>query len=124
VRRSPQLRVTRSRWRYASPSLPVSGGARAEDGLAVAGAATTSRRSEFSFADEQQSLLGHGLYSTVRDYIRFEQALLRASWNEIGDLDFSASFPSAHPVATCNLNVGPGHKWGFRDFDKALYASR
>ena len=72
---------------------------------------------------------GHGLYSTPRDYIRFERALLRggeldgerilsaetvdqAFTNQIGDLDFPAEIPTADPPITDSLRVGPGWKWG------------
>ena len=73
---------------------------------------------------------GHGLYSTPRDYIRFERALLRggeldgqrilqeqtveaAFRNQIGDLDFPAEIPTADPPITASFNAGPGHKWGY-----------
>jgi CubicO group peptidase (beta-lactamase class C family) len=73
---------------------------------------------------------GHGLYSTPRDYIRFERALLRggeldgarilrsetvdaAFTNQIGDLDFPAEIPTADPPITASLDVGPGWKWGY-----------
>jgi methyl acetate hydrolase len=73
---------------------------------------------------------GHGLYSTPRDYIRFEQALLRgdeldgeriltqetvdaAFRNQIGDLDFPAEIPTALPRVADTLRVGPGFKWGY-----------
>ena len=73
---------------------------------------------------------GHGLYSTPRDYVRFERALLRggelngvrilspetvdaAFSNQIGDLDFPAEIPTAEPSTTDALRVGPGWKWGF-----------
>ena len=73
---------------------------------------------------------GHGLYSRPRDYIRFEQALLRggeldgtrilqqetvdaAFTNQIGDLDFPAEIPTSDPPITNALNVGPGWKWGY-----------
>jgi methyl acetate hydrolase len=73
---------------------------------------------------------GHGLYSTPRDYIRFEQALLRggeldgeriltqvtvdaAFRNQIGDLDFPAEIPTAVPRVADTLRVGPGFKWGY-----------
>jgi len=73
---------------------------------------------------------GHGLYSTPRDYIRFERALLRggeldgerilqestvqaAFTNQIGDLDFPAEIPTADPGATHSFNAGPGNKWGY-----------
>jgi methyl acetate hydrolase len=73
---------------------------------------------------------GHGLYSTPRDYIRFERALLRggeldgtrilktatvdASFrNQIGDLEFPAHMPTADPGATCDVSLGPGLKWGY-----------
>jgi CubicO group peptidase (beta-lactamase class C family) len=73
---------------------------------------------------------GHGLYSTPRDYIRFERALLRggeldgvrilqeatvddAFRNQIGELDFPAEIPTADPPTTDTLAVGPGYKWGY-----------
>lgn len=73
---------------------------------------------------------GHGLYSTPRDYIRFERALLRggeldgqrilaertvdeAFTNQIGDLEFPAEIPSADPATTADFNLGPGWKWGY-----------
>ncbi|MCY7396159.1 MAG: beta-lactamase family protein [Nocardioides sp.] len=73
---------------------------------------------------------GHGLYSTPRDYIRFERALLRggeldgerilsaqmvdrAFSNQIGDLDFPAEIPTADPPITDSLHAGPGWKWGY-----------
>jgi methyl acetate hydrolase len=73
---------------------------------------------------------GHGLYSTPRDFIRFERALLRggeldgeriltqetvdaAFSNQIGDLDFPADIPTADPATSDSLRVGPGWKWGY-----------
>lgn len=73
---------------------------------------------------------GHGLYSTPRDYARFERALLRggeldgtrilasdtvdeAFRNQIGELDFPAEIPAADPASTGPLNLGPGYKWGY-----------
>jgi CubicO group peptidase (beta-lactamase class C family) len=73
---------------------------------------------------------GHGLYSTPRDYVRFERALLRggeldgvrvlsqdtveaAFSNQIGDLDFPPEIPTADPPITDPLRVGPGWKWGY-----------
>lgn len=73
---------------------------------------------------------GHGLYSTPRDYIRFERALLRggeldgerilredtvdaAFTNQIGDLDFPAEIVTADPPITDTLRAGPGWKWGY-----------
>jgi CubicO group peptidase (beta-lactamase class C family) len=72
---------------------------------------------------------GHGLYSTPNDYIRFQQALLRdgeldgvrilrqetveaAFRNQIGDIDFPESIPSFDPNSSCDVNLGPGLKWG------------
>jgi methyl acetate hydrolase len=72
---------------------------------------------------------GHGLYSTPRDYIRFERALLRggeldgerileegtvekAFTNQIGELDFPATLPTSDPTLSCDFNAGPGWKWG------------
>lgn len=73
---------------------------------------------------------GHGLYSTPRDYIRFERALLRggeldgqrilqqetvdaAFSNQIGDLDFPSEIVTADPPITDTLHAGPGWKWGY-----------
>ncbi|OHV47387.1 serine hydrolase domain-containing protein [Pseudofrankia sp. BMG5.36] len=73
---------------------------------------------------------GHGLYSTPRDYVQLERALLRggeldgerilrqetvdaAFANQIGDIDFPAEIPSADPPITDALRVGPGWKWGY-----------
>ena len=73
---------------------------------------------------------GHGLYSTPRDYVRFERMLLRggeldgeriltqetvdaAFTNQIGDLDFPAEIPTADPPVTASFNAGPGWKWGY-----------
>lgn len=72
---------------------------------------------------------GHGLYSTPRDYIKFQQALLgggefggvrilqqatvdAAFTNQIGDIDFPAAIPTADPASTHGFNAGPGYKWG------------
>lgn len=73
---------------------------------------------------------GHGLYSTPRDYIKFQQALLRggelggarilrsetvdaAFTNQIGDLSFPEAIPTSDPTATHEFNAGPGYKWGY-----------
>jgi methyl acetate hydrolase len=73
---------------------------------------------------------GHGLYSTPRDYITFQRALLgdgeldgvrilqgstvdAAFSNQIGDIDFPAEIPTADPASTYELNLGPGYKWGY-----------
>lgn len=73
---------------------------------------------------------GHGLYSTPKDYIRFERALLRggeldgaqilssatvdsAFQNQIGSLDFPAEIPTADPPITDTMYAGPGWKWGY-----------
>ena len=73
---------------------------------------------------------GHGLYSTPRDYVRFEQALLRggeldgerilrpetvdaAFTNQIGDLDFPAEITTADQPISDSLTFGPGWKWGY-----------
>ncbi len=72
---------------------------------------------------------GHRLYSTPRDYIRFQRALLRggeldgerilqestvdaAFTNQIGDLDFPEVIETADPPITDSLRAGPGWKWG------------
>lgn len=73
---------------------------------------------------------GHGLYSTPRDYVRFERALLRggeldgarilaeetveaAFTNQIGDLGFPAEITTADPAITDDFAAGPGLKWGY-----------
>ncbi|SEK58159.1 CubicO group peptidase, beta-lactamase class C family [Blastococcus sp. DSM 46786] len=73
---------------------------------------------------------GHGLYSTPRDYLRFQRALLgdgeldgarilrpetvdAAFTNQIGELDFPAAITTADPGSTADFCVGPGHKWGY-----------
>ena len=73
---------------------------------------------------------GHGLYSTPRDYIRFERALLRGgeldgerilrrrrstppSPTRSATCDFPAEIPTADPPITDTFNAGPGWKWGY-----------
>jgi len=73
---------------------------------------------------------GHFLYSTPRDYLKFQRALLgrgalgdvrilaeetvdAAFSNQIGDLEFPAAMPTAHPELSAAVNLGPGLKWGF-----------
>jgi CubicO group peptidase (beta-lactamase class C family) len=73
---------------------------------------------------------GHGLYSTPRDYLRFQQMLLgggtvagttildrssvRAMFtNQIGDLWVPAQMPTAEPAWSCDFVVGPEKKWGW-----------
>lgn len=73
---------------------------------------------------------GHGLYSTPRDYLKFQQMLLgggtsgdtkvldkatvdAAFTNQIGDLDFPAPIKTADPASTCDFDAGPGNKWGW-----------
>ena len=73
---------------------------------------------------------GHGLYSTPRDYLAFQRMLLgggeldgvrilqpstmeAAFTNQIGALDFPESIPTADPPVTCEVNLGPGLKWGY-----------
>ncbi|KQT93530.1 serine hydrolase [Marmoricola sp. Leaf446] len=72
---------------------------------------------------------GHGLYSTPRDYIRFERALLRggeldgvrilaedtverAFSHQLGDLSFPEEIPTADPPITDTMYAGPGWTWG------------
>ncbi len=74
---------------------------------------------------------GHGLYSTPRDYIRFQRALLRggeldgvrileqatvdaAFSDQLGDLDFPESIATADPPITDSFNAGPGLDLGLR----------
>ncbi len=73
---------------------------------------------------------GHGLHSTPRDYLKFQRALLgggelegtrilseqtvaAAFQNQIGDLNFPESIPTAEPATTYSFNPGPGYKWGY-----------
>jgi CubicO group peptidase (beta-lactamase class C family) len=73
---------------------------------------------------------GHGLYSTPRDYIRFERALLRggeldgarilrqdtvdaAFTDQLGELTFPPEIPTADPPITDSMRVGPGWGWGY-----------
>jgi len=73
---------------------------------------------------------GHFLYSTPRDYLRFQQMLLgcgtlgdvqvleratvaAAFANQIGALEFPSAIPTAHPELSADVNLGPGLKWGF-----------
>jgi methyl acetate hydrolase len=72
---------------------------------------------------------GHFLYSTPRDYLRFQRMLLgrgtfegitllqpatvdEAFRNQIGELWFPAEQPTAHPELSADVNLGPGLKWG------------
>jgi CubicO group peptidase (beta-lactamase class C family) len=73
---------------------------------------------------------GHGLYSTPRDYLRFQRMLLgggsldgatildrssvrEAFTNQIGDLWFPAEIRTADPAASRSFLAGPGLKWGW-----------
>ncbi|MDQ6772008.1 MAG: beta-lactamase family protein [Candidatus Dormibacteraeota bacterium] len=73
---------------------------------------------------------GHGLYSTPRDYLKFQRALLgggtldgvkilerstldSAFSNQIGALSFPAAIKTADPASTCDFDAGPGRKWGY-----------
>jgi methyl acetate hydrolase len=73
---------------------------------------------------------GHGLYSTPRDYLRFQRMLLgggtltgtrilaessvrEAFTNQIGDLWFPAEIRTADPSWSCDYPAGPGMKWGW-----------
>ena len=72
---------------------------------------------------------GHGLYSTPREYMRFQRMLLGggtldgvkileratvqdAFSNQIGDLDFPPAIQTGDPAVSYDFNGGPGHKWG------------
>jgi len=72
---------------------------------------------------------GHFLYSTPRDYLKFQRMLLgcgtlgdvqvleratvaAAFANQIGALDFPAAIATAHPELSADVNLGPGLKWG------------
>jgi methyl acetate hydrolase len=74
---------------------------------------------------------GHGLYSTPRDYLKFQRALLgngtspdgvtilkpetvqEAFSNQIGELDFPSTIETADPASSHTLSLGPGYKWGY-----------
>src|SRR3954469_25272357 len=72
---------------------------------------------------------GHFLYSTPRDYLRFQRMLLGngtldgvqilesstvddAFRNHVGDLYWPPSQPTAHPELSAQVDLGPGLKWG------------
>jgi methyl acetate hydrolase len=72
---------------------------------------------------------GHFLYSTPRDYLRFQRMLLgggaldgvrilegptvdAAFSNQIGDLDVGPVIATAHPELSADVRLGPGQKWG------------
>jgi methyl acetate hydrolase len=72
---------------------------------------------------------GHGLYSTPRDYLRFQRMLLEhgeldgahildhdtvdaAFTNQIGPLSFPARIASADPQTSVDYELGRGLKWG------------
>jgi methyl acetate hydrolase len=74
---------------------------------------------------------GNGLYSTPRDYLKFQRMLLGdgtspdgvtvlrpdtvrdAFANQIGALDFPADIATADPVSALGLHLGPGYTWGY-----------
>jgi methyl acetate hydrolase len=73
---------------------------------------------------------GHGLHSTPRDYLAFQRMLLgggtldgarilesatvdQAFSNQIGELDFPDTIPTADPGSSADFNAGPGFKFGF-----------
>jgi methyl acetate hydrolase len=73
---------------------------------------------------------GHGLYSTPRDFLRFQRMLLgggalsgttildratvrEAFANQIGDLRLPAVMTTADPVWSCDVATGTGTTWGW-----------
>lgn len=73
---------------------------------------------------------GHFLYSTPRDFLKLQrmvlgggvldgtrilsdEAVAAAFTNQIGDLEFPAEMPTAHPELSADVNLGPGLKWGY-----------
>jgi CubicO group peptidase (beta-lactamase class C family) len=73
---------------------------------------------------------GHGLYSTPRDYLRFQRMLLGGGTfagttvldrrsaremftNQIGDLGVPAELPTANPAWSSDFVIGTGRKWGW-----------
>jgi methyl acetate hydrolase len=72
---------------------------------------------------------GHGLYSTPRDYLRFQRMLLNSGTldgeqilehgtvdaafsNQIGTLSFPEVIKTAHPGSSADFVAGPGYKFG------------
>ncbi|QRP49584.1 serine hydrolase [Amycolatopsis sp. FDAARGOS 1241] len=72
---------------------------------------------------------GHGLYSTPRDYLKFQRMLLgggtldgtkvlekstvdAAFTNQIGDLKFPERISTADPASSHDFAAGPGYRWG------------
>jgi CubicO group peptidase (beta-lactamase class C family) len=72
---------------------------------------------------------GHGLYSTPRDYLRFQQMLLNSGTldgvqilehgtvdaafsNQIGSLSFPEEITTADPGSSADFLAGPGYKFG------------
>lgn len=96
---------------------------RGGDGRWVAG--------ETDFAPEPEYLSGgHGMYSTPRDYLRFQRMLLghgaldgvrilerstvdKAFTNQVGTLFFPEHIETAAPALSHDFSPGPGHKWGY-----------
>jgi methyl acetate hydrolase len=106
--------------RQRAKSTPIH--VRGEDGQWVASDIDWAQEPEFWGG-------GHYLYSTPRDYLRFQRMLLgrgtfegitllapstvdEAFRNQIGDLNFPAEQPTAHPELSADVNLGPGLKWG------------
>ncbi len=102
-------------------STPVH--ARAEDGSWMATDVDWAQEPEYWGG-------GHFLYSTPQDFLRFQRMLLgrgaldgtrilaeetvaAAFTNQIGELDFPAEMPTAHPELSAPLSLGPGWKWGY-----------
>jgi methyl acetate hydrolase len=73
---------------------------------------------------------GHFLYSTPRDFLKFQRMLLgrgtfdgtrilseesvaAAFSNQIGEQEFPPEMPTARPELSADLNLGPGLKWGY-----------
>ena len=115
--------VSRSRSQSCEEATPVH--LRGEDGRWAASEVELSAEPDWWAG-------GHGLYSTPRDYLKFQRMLLgngtspdgveilaaetvdAAFSNQIGDLDFPAEIPSADPGSTFGLSVGPGLQVGLR----------
>jgi CubicO group peptidase (beta-lactamase class C family) len=73
---------------------------------------------------------GHGLYSTPRDYLRFQEMLLHdgqapdgprilaaetvaaAFADQLGGLRVPERLPTADPASAAELELGPGYTWG------------
>ncbi len=87
--------------------------------------------SEIELSQQPEYWGAHCMYSTPRDYLKLQRALLgngtspegvkilepetvdAAFSNQIGALDFPPQIVTADPTISHTLAVGPGYKWGY-----------